>query len=73
VDINTKGVGYVVTRSWFVKFKGFEDHPYPGGQGLAQNSSFHVPTCDWYNNGTAPRCSGFYHVGAYRLCLMSPQ
>jgi hypothetical protein len=21
----------------------------------------HVPPCDWYNNGTAPRCSGFYH------------
>lgn len=20
-----------------------------------------MPTCDWYNNGTAPRCSGFYH------------
>jgi hypothetical protein len=47
--------------SWFVKFKGFSDSPYPGGQGLAQNGSFHVPTCDWYNNGTAPRCSGFYH------------
>jgi hypothetical protein len=20
-----------------------------------------VPACDWYNNGTDPRCSGFYH------------
>ena len=47
--------------SWFVKFKGFRDTPYPGGQGKAQNHSFHVPTCDWYDNGTAPRCSGFYH------------
>jgi len=47
--------------SWFIKFKGFTDTPYPGGQGKAQNGSFHVPTCDWYNNGTEPRCSGFYH------------
>ena len=49
--------------SWFIKFKGFTDSPYPGGptQGKAQNRSFHVPTCDWYDNGTAPRCSGFYH------------
>ena len=47
--------------SWFAKFKGFNDSSYPGGLGRAQNSSYHVPTCDWYNNGTAPRCSGFYH------------
>lgn len=47
--------------SWFIKFDGFSDSPYPGGLGLAQNGSYHVPTCDWYNNGTAPRCSGFYH------------
>lgn len=49
--------------TWFIKFKGFTDNPYPGGptNGLAQNGTFHVPTCDWYNNGTAPRCSGFYH------------
>lgn len=46
---------------WFIKFKGFSDSPYPGGQGKAQNGSFHIPTCDWYDNGTAPRCSGFYH------------
>eukprot|EP00039_Didymoeca_costata_P006126 m.87634 g.87634 ORF g.87634 m.87634 type:complete len:620 (-) comp13122_c0_seq1:133-1992(-) len=47
--------------SWFIKFKGFNNTPYPGGQGKTVNGSFHVPTCDWYNNGTAPRCSGFYH------------
>ena len=47
--------------SWFSKFRGFSNNPYPGGQGLAQNNSFHVPACDWYDNGTAPRCSGFYH------------
>jgi len=47
--------------SWFIKFKGFSSSPYPGGQGKAENGSFHVPTCDWYDNGTAPRCSGFYH------------
>jgi hypothetical protein len=69
--------------SWFIKFKGFSDTPYPGGpkNGQAQNGTFHVPNCDWYerkrvaihwgtyllfprcryNNGTAPRCSGFYH------------
>lgn len=47
--------------SWFVKFKGFQNQPYPGGQGKTQNNSFHVPACDFYNNGTAPRCSGFYH------------
>merc|ERR1719231_541787 len=47
--------------SWFIKFKGFSNSPYPGGQGKSANGSFHVPTCDWYNNGTAPRCSGFYH------------
>ena len=47
--------------SWFIKFKGFSDSPYPGGAGKAQNGTFHVPTCDWYDNGTAPRCSGFYH------------
>ena len=46
---------------WFIKFKGFSNSPYPGGQGKAQNGSFHIPTCDWYDNGTAPRCSGFYH------------
>jgi hypothetical protein len=46
--------------SWFIKFSGFNNTQYPGGQGLAQNNSFHVPACDWYNNGTAPRCSGFY-------------
>ena len=47
------------------RFQGFKDSPYPGGLGKAQNNSFHVPACDWYNNGTgtttAPRCSGFYH------------
>jgi hypothetical protein len=47
--------------SWFIKFKDFSNTPYPGGQGQAQNGSYHVPTCDWYDNGTAPRCSGFYH------------
>lgn len=47
--------------SWFIKFKGFKNSPYPGGQGKEVNNSFHVPACDWYNNGTAPRCSGFYH------------
>lgn len=47
--------------SWFIKFKGFSNSPYPGGQGKSVNGTFHVPTCDWYNNGTAPRCSGFYH------------
>ena len=48
--------------SWFVKFKGFSDSPYPGGSGKAQNGSFHVPTCDWYGNSTSPpKCSGFYH------------
>jgi hypothetical protein len=47
--------------SWFVKFKGFGNNPWPGGLGKAKNSSFHVPTCDWYDNGTTPRCSGFYH------------
>jgi hypothetical protein len=50
--------------SWFTLFKGFEDTPYPGGPttGFAQNGTFHVPTCDFYDNGTnAPRCSGFYH------------
>ena len=46
---------------WFIKFDGFSNTPYPGGQGLAQNNSYHVPACDFYNNGTAPRCSGFYH------------
>lgn len=47
--------------SWFIKFKGFSNTPYPGGQGKSVNGTFHVPTCDWYDNGTAPRCSGFYH------------
>jgi len=46
---------------WFIKFKGFSNSPWPGGQGLAVNGTFHVPVCDFYNNGTAPRCSGFYH------------
>jgi hypothetical protein len=46
---------------WFIKFSGFSNTPYPGGQGLAQNNSYHVPACDFYNNGTNPRCSGFYH------------
>ena len=46
---------------WFIKFKGFSNTPYPGGEGLSVNGTFHVPVCDWYNNGTAPRCSGFYH------------
>jgi hypothetical protein len=54
--------------SWFIKFRGFNNTPYPGGQGLAQNNSFHVPACDWYDNGTAPRCSGFYRE---RLPLLS--
>lgn len=30
-------------------------------EGKDANNSFHVPACDFYNNGTAPRCSGFYH------------
>jgi hypothetical protein len=47
--------------SWFTKFKGFRNTPYPGGLGWEQNGSFHVPTCDWYDNGTKPRCSGFWH------------
>jgi hypothetical protein len=58
--------------SWFIQFKGFSNSPYPGGTSKAAqdlNASFaagspgavHVPPCDWYNNGTAPRCSGFYH------------
>lgn len=58
--------------SWFTKFKTFKDEPYPGGTTKAAkqlNASFaagapgavHVPPCDWYDNGTSPRCSGFYH------------
>lgn len=49
--------------SWFIKFANFSNSPYPGGptNGKAENRSYHVPTCDWYDNGTAPRCSGFYH------------
>jgi len=48
--------------SWFIKFNGFSDSPYPGGTGLAQNGSYHVPTCDFYGNSTnPPKCSGFYH------------
>ena len=39
--------------SWFIKFKDYK--------GRASNGSYHVPSCDWYNNGTAPRCSGFWH------------
>lgn len=38
---------------WFVKFKDYK--------GPQSNNSYHVPACDWYNNGTDPRCSGFYH------------
>ena len=48
----------------FIKFKGFDNSPYPGGPvtGRAQNGSFTVPTCDWYANATnEPRCSGFFH------------
>ena len=47
---------------WFIKFKGFSNSPYPGGQGQSVNGTgtYHVPVCDFYNNGTAPRCSGFY-------------
>jgi hypothetical protein len=26
------------------------------------NGTYHVPVCDFFNNGTLPRCSGFYHV-----------
>ena len=33
--------------SWFIKFSGFSNTPYPGGQGKAQNNSYHVPACDW--------------------------
>jgi len=29
--------------SWFIKFKGFTNDPWPGGLGKAQNKSFHVP------------------------------
>ncbi len=50
--------------SWFIRFANVPPSPYPGGptNGQALNGTFHVPTCDWYNNGTnAPRCSGFYH------------
>jgi hypothetical protein len=46
---------------WFIKFNGFSNSPYPGGQGQSVNGTFHVPVCDFYNNGTVPRCSGFYH------------
>jgi hypothetical protein len=65
--------------SWFVKFQGFSDSPYPGGAGLSVNGTFHVPVCDWYNNGTnAPRCSGFYHdqeqVSTFKLgCVIFAQ
>jgi hypothetical protein len=55
--------------SWFVKFKGFSDKPYPGGAiAQPQNGSYNVPACDWYDNGTAPRCSGFYHVRVCTRC-----
>ena len=50
--------------SWFVKFNGFSNTPYPGGQGRAENVSgtYHVPSCDWYNSSSAPAaCSGFWH------------
>jgi hypothetical protein len=48
--------------SWFIKFKDYTDTPYPGGTGKDHNSSYHVPTCDWYGNAThPPKCSGFYH------------
>ena len=53
--------------SWFVKFDGFSDSPYPGGEiARPKNGSYHVPVCDWYTkNGTKPRCSGFYHVSGH--------
>jgi hypothetical protein len=51
---------------WFVKFKGFNDSPYPGGKGLKENATkglYHVPTCDWFGDSKSgpPKCSGFYH------------
>ena len=53
---------------WFIKFRGFSDVQYPGGQGKAQNGTFHVPTCDWFGNAThPPKCSGFYHGKWRRL------
>ena len=48
--------------SWFIKFKDYNaSSSYPGGPttGKEHNNSYHVPACDFYNNGTAPRCSGF--------------
>jgi hypothetical protein len=68
--------------SWFIKFKGFSNSPYPGGRSKDVedlNASFaagaagavHVPPCDWYDNGTAPRCSGFYHDQVRRCSLMA--
>ena len=61
--IQFENVNWSRYASWFIKFKGFRNEPYPGGQGASQNNSnsYHVPACDFYNNGTAPRCSGFYH------------
>jgi hypothetical protein len=54
----------------FVKFKGFSDSPYPGGEiAKPKNDSYTVPPCDWYNNGTEPRCSGFYHVSVCQAKL----
>ena len=50
--------------SWFIKFKGFKNTPYPGGTAAAKvaNGSYHVPTCDWYGTPeNPPKCSGFYH------------
>ena len=46
--------------SWFIKFRGFKDSPYPGGTGKETNGSFHVPTCDWFGTAAKPaKCSGF--------------
>ena len=56
--INLNSNSYLDSRysSWFIKFRGFNDTVYPGGLGKSVNRSFHVPACDWYNNGTQPRC-----------------
>ena len=54
-------------RAGFIKFKGFESEPYPGGttaKAKAANGSgsYHVPTCAWYGTEEKPpKCSGFYH------------
>ena len=52
--------------SWFIKFRGFNNAPYPGGRGRAENVSgaYHVPPCDWYqynSSSSPPACSGFWH------------